>query len=276
LNGNSNPGLTNGSVSNLCGIGVASAGEAWGAWSNPTYDMMSEYEPEDYLRRYATWMGAGDSYPELNSAEGGLRIGNGEGEYNSGHSPYNNCLNEKKGVTGNQKDNPAINIRNSGLDNAMLRYAEVLLNYSEAVLGNNTSTSDVTALQYLNTVRARAGLSAKTTLSWEDFRHERRIEFCLEGLYWYDLMARAYYRQQEIINYLIEQDRGTAPAFLFNAPMNLRIDPDRDPGTHTIGRIDPVSLKLPYPANEIIQNKKLAEPPVPYVFTEERITDLFN
>ena len=182
----------------------------------------------------------------------------------------------KKGVTGNQKDNPAINTRNSGLNNALLRYAEVLLNYAEAELGNSASTTNATALQYFNAVRTRAGLSGKQSVNWEDIRHERRIEFCMEGLYWYDLMARAYYRQQEIINYLIAQDRGTAPAFLFNAPMDLRLNPDRNPGTHAVGRIDAASLRLPYPANEMIQNSKLAEPPVSYVFTEERITDLFN
>ncbi|MDR2144869.1 MAG: RagB/SusD family nutrient uptake outer membrane protein [Tannerella sp.] len=278
VNGNSNPGLTNGSVSNLAGIGVASAGEAWGAWSNPTYNMMSEYESDDYIRRYATFMASGDFYPEINTAEGGLQLGDdaNEGVYKIGHNAYNDCLLIKKGVTGNQNDNPAINTRNSGLNNAMLRYAEVLLNYAEAVLGNNASTSDASALQYFNAVRTRAEMSEKTSLTWEDFRHERRIEFCMEGLYWYDLMARAYYRQQEIINYLTEQDRGVQPAFLFDAPMDLRIDPERDPGTHAVGRIDAASLRLPYPANEIIQNGKLAEPPVPYEFTEERITDLFN
>ena len=276
LDGNANYGLTNGSVSNLAGIGVISGGEAWGAWSNATYNMMKEYEANDIIRRKATWMGAGDSYPELNTSEGGFTFGNGDGEYNSGHNPFNSCLNIKKGVTGNLKDNSAINVRNSGLDNSMLRYAEVLLNYSEAVLGNNASTSDAAALQYFNAVRTRAGLAAKQSISWEDLRHERRIEFCVEGLYWYDLMARAYYKQQEIINYLIGQDRGTAPAFLFNAPMNLRLDPDRNNGTHAVGKIDASALRLPYPANEIIQNSKLADPPVPYTFTEDRITDLFN
>jgi len=276
LNGNSNYGITNGSVSNLAGIGIISGGEAWGAWSCATYNMMSEYEQGDSIRRKATWMGAGDHYPELNTAEGGFTFGNGDGQYNSGHNPYNSCLNIKKGVTGNLNDNPAINTRCSGLDNAMLRYAEVLLNYAEAVLGNSTSTSDATALQYFNAVRIRAGVPAKQSLTWEDIRHERRIEFCMEGLYWYDLASRAYYRQQEVLNYLIAQDRGKAPAFLFDAPMNLRLDPDRNDGSHTVGIIDERIFKLPYPANELIQNSKLADPPVPYTFTEDRITDLFN
>jgi hypothetical protein len=276
VNGNSNYGLTNGSVSNLAGIGVVSGGEAWGAWTCATYNMMKEYEANDVIRRKATWMGAGDFYSELNTKDGGFTVGNGDGEYNSGHNPFNSCLNIKKGVTGNVNDNPAINTRCSGLDNAMLRYAEVLLNYADAVLGNSASTSDATALQYFNAVRTRAGLSAKSAVSWEDLRHERRVEFCIEGLYWYDLMARAYYKQQEVLNYLIGQDRGTAPAFLFNAPMNLRLDDTRTDGTHAIGNINASNLRLPYPAGEIIQNGKLAEPPVPYTFTEERITNLFN
>ena len=277
LNGNSNYGLTNGAVSNLAGVGLASAGEAWGSWSNATYNMMKEYESDDILRRYATWMGAGDFYPDLNTAEGGLRIGNGDGEYNMGHnSIYNNCLCIKKGVTGNAKDNPAINTRNSGLDNAMLRYAEVLLNYADAVLGNSASTSDAAAMQYFNAVRTRAEMSEKSSIGYEDLRHERRIEFCMEGLYWYDLMARAYYQQQEVINFLIAQNRGSQPAFLFDAPMNLRLDPDRNPGSHAIGEIKASSFKLSYPAGEILQNPKLADAPVPYTFTEDRITDLFN
>jgi len=273
LNGNSNYGLANGSVSNLAGIGVVSGGEAWGAWSCATYDMMKEYETNDVIRRHATWMGAGDYYAELN---GGFTFGNGDGEYNSGHDPYNSCLNIKKGVTGNAKDNPAINVRNSGLDNAVLRYAEVLLNYADAALGNNTSTNDATALKYFNAVRTRAGLTGKGSIGYEDMRHERRIEFCMEGLYWYDLMARAYYKQQEVINYLIGQNRGTAPTFLFDAPMNLRLDPSRTDGTHKVGEIKAESLKLPYPADEKIQNPKLSDTPVSYTFTEDRITDLFN
>jgi len=276
LNGNSNPGLTNGSASNLAGIGVASAGEAWGGWSCATYDMMKEYEPDDVIRRHATWMGAGDYYPELNTVEGGLTIGNGDGEYNTGHNPYNSCLNIKKGVTGNQKDNPAINTRNSGLDNSMLRYAEVLLNYADAVLGNNASTNDATALKCFNDVRDRAKMSEKNAISYEDLRHERRVEFCMEGLYWYDLAARAYYKQQEVINYLTAQNRGVEPAFLFDAPMNLRLDPSRNDGTHAIGKIEASSFRLPYPDTEIIQNPNLLKAPVPYTFTEERITDLFN
>ena len=33
---------------------------------------------------------------------------------------------------------------------------------------------------------------------------------------------------------------------------------------------------MPFPESEVVQNPLLKEAPVPYVFTEEKITDLFN
>ena len=243
---------------------------AWGDWTRCPYDMISEYEANDTIRRKATWMGYGDYYPDINQANGGLLY-----ERNvSGNS--STTLNVKKGITGSNKDNAAIGRMNSALDNYMLRLAEVYLNYAEAILGNDASTANATALTYFNEVRSRAGLPDKTSISWEDIRHERRVEFCLEGRYWYDLLSRAYYKQQEIINYMNEQDRGTIPSYLFRAPNNLSIDPEHDPGSRPVGKADASTFLLPYPESELIQNPKLEEPPVPYEFTEERITDLFE
>ncbi|GHT17064.1 membrane protein [Bacteroidia bacterium] len=276
-------GLTNGQVSYIAPLAVTSGGEAWGSNVIVTYDMIKEYEPADTLRRKATWMAWGDFYPEINTAEGGLLLANtADGGYKSDHyGDGNTYLNVKKGVTGNMKDNAdAINKRNSGLDNMVLRYAEVLLNYADAVLGNNASTSDVTALEYFNAVRKRAGLvEPKQSIDYETLRHERRIEFCMEGRYWYFVLARSYYRQQEVINALTGQDRALPTPFLYDAPNNLRLDPARDPQAQSIGKITAEKLTLPIPESDILRNPKLDKvkfPPVPYTFTEERITDLFN
>ncbi|MDR2466196.1 MAG: RagB/SusD family nutrient uptake outer membrane protein [Prevotellaceae bacterium] len=252
------------------GSAVTGDDAAWGGGGTGCpYDMIKEYEPNDTIRRKATWMGNGDHYPEINKANGGLT-------YNEAtFSAAPRWLSVKKGVTGSNKDNPAIGRMNSAYDNYMLRLAEVYLNYAEAALGNSASTSDEAAMEYFNRVRVRAGLSAKTSITWDDLRHERRIEFCLEGRYWYDLVARAYYRQQEVINYLNAQNRGTVPPYLFDAPNNLRIDPERDAGTRAVGTATPAIFKLPYPESELLQNPKLGEKPVPFEFTENRITDLF-
>jgi hypothetical protein len=63
---------------------------------------------------------------------------------------------------------------------------------------------------------------------------------------------------------------------LFSAPNNLSIDPETDPGNRAVGEVTPAIFLLPYPESELIQNPKLADPPVPYTFTEDRITDLFD
>ncbi|MDS1031554.1 RagB/SusD family nutrient uptake outer membrane protein [Porphyromonadaceae sp. NP-X] len=243
---------------------------AWGDWTRCPYDMIKEYEKNDTIRRKATWMGYGDHYPEINKANGGITYNRNV----SGNS--STTLNVKKGVTGSSKDNPAIARMNSALDNYMLRLAEVYLNYSEAILGNDASTTDAIALKYFNDVRTRAGMPAKTSITWEDIRHERRVEFCMEGRYWYDLLNRAYFKQQEVINYIISQNRGTITPYLFSAPNNLRIDEEQDAGTRAIGNVTPAIFLLPYPESELIQNPKLADDPVPYIFTEEKITDLFE
>lgn len=240
---------------------------AWGGWTRCPYDMIQEYEPGDTIRRRATWMGYGDFYPELNKSGGGLTWETSNG---------NQWLNVKKGVTGSTKDNAAIGRMNSALNTYMLRLAEVYLNYAEAIMGNDESTADAAALAYFNRVRTRARLTPKESITYEDIRHERRVEFCMEGQYWYDLVNRAYYRQQEVIAYIRRQDRGTITAFLFDAPDDLRIDPDRDPGARAIGAVDPSIFLLPYPSDEVIKNPLLKEAPVPYAFKEEKMADLFE
>ncbi|MDR2813219.1 MAG: RagB/SusD family nutrient uptake outer membrane protein [Prevotellaceae bacterium] len=240
---------------------------AWGGYTRCPYDMIKEYEPADTIRRKATWMGYGDFYPELSKANGGLKFEPDNGEQ---------WLNVKKGVTGSTKDNAAIGRMNSALNTYMLRLAEVYLNYAEAIMGNAESTADPTALEYFNAVRTRAGLAPKESITYSDIRHERRVEFCMEGQTWYDLVNRAYYRQQEALDYITRQDRGTIPAFLFESPNSLSIDSEREPGTRAIGAIGASILLLPYPSDEVIKNPLLKEPPVPYTFTEEKITDLFE
>jgi hypothetical protein len=250
---------------------VTGDASAWGGGGTGCpYDMIAEYELNDTIRRKATWMGNGDHYSEINKANGGLTYDEAT------FSAAPRWISVKKGITGSTKDNAAIAERNSALNTIMLRLAEVYLNYAEAILGNNANTSDATALEYFNKVRTRVGMSAKENITWQDLRHERRIEFCMEGRTWYDLVSRAYYKQQEVINYLNAQNRGNRPSYLFTAPNDLKIDPDRDPTELAVGTAGVNSFRLPFPESELVQNPKLSETPVPYTFTEDRITDLFE
>lgn len=71
----------------------------------------------------------------------------------------------------------------------VVRYADVLLMYAEALNENGKTTQ---ALSYLNMIRSRAGISQYTNLSQSDAREkiylERRLELYMEGQRWFDLV----------------------------------------------------------------------------------------
>lgn len=74
----------------------------------------------------------------------------------------------------------------------VLRYADVLLMYAEAINEKNGGPSPE-AYSALNSVRARAGLTAATAgLSHDAFalriEHERQVELAFEGHRWFDLV----------------------------------------------------------------------------------------
>lgn len=77
----------------------------------------------------------------------------------------------------------------------VIRYADVLLMYAEA-LNENGKTEE--ALTYLNQVRSRAGLTGYSNLTKDVAREkiylERRLELSFEGVRWFDLLrtGRAY------------------------------------------------------------------------------------
>ena len=70
----------------------------------------------------------------------------------------------------------------------VLRYADVLLLYAEAILGNAESTTDPRAVEAFNKVRARAGLEEVANLTKEQLLEERRVEFVYENQRLYDLI----------------------------------------------------------------------------------------
>lgn len=238
---------------------------AWGYYTFASYDMMSEYEREDSLRRKATFMAYGDVYPEINKANGGYL-----------YEKATDRCNVKKGVVGSTKDTDGKSSRmNSALNTYMIRLAEVYLNYAEAILGNNASTTDAKALQYFNMVRARAKVPARTTLDYQAIRHERRVEFAMEGLYWYDLLSRSYYKQQEVLNYIELQDRAHNGSYTYDKNAHT-LEKSEETTTRPVNPATAERLLLPYPESEMVQNPLLKMAPVNYTFTEERITDLFN
>jgi len=70
----------------------------------------------------------------------------------------------------------------------MLRYSDVYLMYCEAILAGGTSTSNVTALGYINNIRSRAGLTALTEITKQNLLDERRVELAFENHRFFDLV----------------------------------------------------------------------------------------
>ena len=147
-------------------------------------------------------------------------------------------------------------------------------------MGNNNSTTDV---EYFNKVRTRAGMKTKDEITFEDLRHERRVEFAFEGQYWYDLVRRAYYKQQEVINYVNHQQRNASYSYDEATSVYIISDNYVEPGE---GVSTATARNLTLPVSSTDQNKNPYLKPdangnmqtVSYVFGEKEVTpeDLFN
>lgn len=221
-----------------------------GAWNtiSITYDFYLAYTAQDSIRRKATIMLTGDHYPELDAADGGYTA---------------TAVSMKKHIIGNEKDNnsPTMDIWSSPEHNAMLRLADVYLVYAEAILGNNATTADGTALQYFNAVRSRAGVAQATVLDPATILNERRIELAFEGQYWIDLVRLSYYDPTTAINILNNQQRVT---FSYKNGVATTTPAGQDGGPQTVLPATISSFALPIPASEIATDPKLAQSPVPY------------
>lgn len=194
-------------------------------WSKP------EWKPVNNNTAYNAFMANGYRYDTLqNTAEGGQK--------NSTRA------NIAKYVVGPGKTFGGETVlgMNSGINTMILRYADVLLIYAEAVLGNQASTSDAQALAAFNKVRARAKLLPKASITKDDVLRERRVEFAFEGDYWFDIQRQGYARAKQIIE---AQNRGTA-----DFPLYVTFSQQY--------------MYLPIPAGEVLQNPELAKDPIPY------------
>lgn len=70
----------------------------------------------------------------------------------------------------------------------VIRYSEVLLGYAEAILNGANGKAPIAGLEALNIVRKRAGLDGLSVLTFQSIVQERRVEFAMEGLRFFDLV----------------------------------------------------------------------------------------
>ncbi|MGV7104918.1 RagB/SusD family nutrient uptake outer membrane protein [Flavobacterium sp. U410] len=212
---------------------------SYGGVFGPSQDILGAYSSSD-LRRKETFMLPGDYYPNLITEDGGpLTVPSDINAQSSGSGI-------KKYVVGKSTDASGPSDQWGMMTNNtyIMRYADLLLIYAEATLAGGSSTTNASALDAINAVRARAGLSALTVMTRQDVLTERRLELAFEGDYWFDLLRMP---RAEAINILSNQNRGDQ----YNAQYYTPTEDD---------------FAMPYPATEIVKNPLLQEDPVPYDF----------
>jgi starch-binding outer membrane protein, SusD/RagB family len=240
--------------------------EAWGGGKSMTEDFLSNVTRGDKRLR-EIYMSAGDVYPEINKAGGGYtyKIVNRDptgSVLENANDGLNNC---KKFIVGSAQDNDGKVTTGQAvaLNQPMLRLADVYLVYVEAAIGTGNSTSDAKALEYLNAIRSRAGLPAKTSVTYVELLKERRVEFALESQYWFDVKRYFYKDKDAMIAMMSAQKRGFSyrikPGGDENKPGDYILQEDGSGGTRPFTATD---SKLPIPENEQVFNPNL-KPDVP-------------
>lgn len=255
----------------------------WGGDKGATWWLLKQYEgfveqPDGSLkgrtldqRLHATFMLPGFVYPEITKVSDKTQL-----VYNPGGTDAN-FLAVKKYVCGSPLDwdkrPEKASQQHYPNDTYMMRLAEMYLIYAEAVIGNNTSTTDATAVDYFNKVHTRAGLSpwtlsgtnANGPLTLDAVFSERFKEFAMEGMAWYDLVSLHYWNPAKAFSILNSQDRG-----LFFAKADQITNPTVWTFTKTswfgerMITANEGNFLLPIPNAELSQAPNLKNPAVDY------------
>ncbi|TDP59393.1 RagB/SusD family nutrient uptake outer membrane protein [Flavobacterium dankookense] len=139
----------------------------WG-FNTPSTSLESAYEPND-LRKSATILYSANTLWDGFPASPGWS--NPRYNYKSYHSSIQETWNGDREQTGK-------NLR-------ILKYSDILLIRAEAAL-NLGNTSE--ALEKVNLLRVRAGLTELTSITMDQLLHERRLEMAMEHDRWFDLV----------------------------------------------------------------------------------------
>jgi starch-binding outer membrane protein, SusD/RagB family len=178
-------------------------GGGWG-YALPSRNLVDEFEPGDPRRVYSMWI-PGDFYGVYNQEEdftvpGNAADGSTDSIMHKGDNIYYKYVwsyantNTRKIWSPDMKDGVMLEIdeQQDGYDIPLLRYADLVLIYAEALIENG-QTAD--GINQINRVRARPSVNMppiSAGLSQNDarkaLRHERRIELNMEGLRLADMM----------------------------------------------------------------------------------------
>lgn len=306
--------------SDLCFEGFSEFGDMWGGWGGPSYDLALAFGVDPILgpaeiqkvkdtRRRATMMMAGDVYPYFWTTKS-TKTGNKGFDYlyflYSGDTEYaaygvpsqfeGPCgMQNVKHLFGDGADHEAALGFSAArmsyqLPTPLLRMGDVYLICAEA---NLLSGNAAKALEYTNAVRARAGVDALASVTFEDIWKERRLELAGEGDRWYDYVRLAYYDINAAMSDLKSQKMNSVYNYneacknywytgcggsLENEPEDLTaFDPskaewktdfenevrynDDDPARETY--VNATIFTLPLPSEDVVFNPHLLEPAQP-------------
>jgi hypothetical protein len=252
------------------GNALTGTGDGYGELG-PSWDLQDAFKNAgDSIRRHGCIMLPGEYYAELHKAAGGYTCPLAVNEQGS-HAGM------KKYVVGTPADNNGSSAAQATSNNTyIMRYADVYLIEAESIMGAasgvkagagiplTTSSSDGTALKYLNLVRKRAGLAALTSFTYQQLIGERRLEFAIEGEYWYDLQRLDGFNNTHhpvAIAIISGQNRGdsngagTAANNYTDYMRNMLYVTPSD-----------ASFLIPIPATDVAADPALLQAPVPYKF----------
>jgi hypothetical protein len=247
---------------------ITGTGDGYGELG-PTFDLQDTYKAEgDTVRRHGTIMIPGDHYPEIDKAAGGYTVP-------LNVSAQGTAAGMKKYVVGTPADNNNLTATQATSGNTyILRYADIYLIEAEAILGLSANpgtghgisltatSSDPTALKYINIIRARANVQPLKSFTYRQLLTERRLEFAIEGDYWYDIQridgfnSATHPAAQSIEATINKGDSygATAPTYT-NYTINQTFIVPTD-----------AQFIIPIPATETAADPALLQPPVAYKF----------
>ena len=182
-------------------------GSSWGSGKGPTLSLQESFETGD-VRRKATYMRQGDHYDNLG---GGGYTYNNFSEDETTEVSNEMLAHVRKYVIGANEDcggmSGATN-QDAGNNIYLLRLADVYLCYVEACIGSGSSTNDPLALNVFGLVRNRAGLNwTKSEITYDELIKERRVEFALESINFFDIKRMSYRDMNKALDYLNQMDR---------------------------------------------------------------------
>jgi hypothetical protein len=189
--------------------------------------------------------------------------------YNAG-ATYRTPLNYHKTGFGPKKFFNALDFttRKALLDRPLIRYAEVLLTYAEAIFELNAAISDIDLDLSINLLRQRAKVAPLTNAfvqangldMKEEIRRERRVELALENMRYWDLIrwktAEIELPKPVLGNYYFREEFGTETPVVLTPEGFILVQ------NQSFRRFDPTKDYLwPIPVNELGLNPALKQNP---------------